>query len=77
MGLWDETSHFAEPSDGKKAYEMDGVCGYLGDDGLCAVYTNPNKPKTCGDTEPGDYGCCSVRAERGLTPIQSDEGIGW
>lgn len=77
MGLWDISNHLSEQPDGKKAYEMEGRCGYLGEDGLCTVYTNPNKPKTCGDTEPGDYGCCSVRAERRLPLIQSDEGIGW
>ncbi len=77
VGLWDYSCHLAAPPDGKSAYDMDGACGHLGEDGLCRAYANPKKPKTCDDTKPGDYGCCSVRAERGLVFIQSDDGFGW
>ena len=67
----------AELPDGRVVYDMDGSCGYLNSDGLCSVYKDPRRPQTCGDTEPGCYGCTTVRVERGLMPIQTDEGFGW
>ena len=41
-------------------------CGYLGDDGMCKVYEDPQRPKICREFPSGSLGCISIRMTRGI-----------
>jgi len=70
LGAWEIGNlGLQRTADGRRIYEMNGRCGYLDNQGLCSVYLDNRRPQTCEDTKPGDYGCQSIRDERGLNRI--------
>lgn len=63
--------------DGRAEYLMKERCANLGEDGLCKIYNDLQRPKACGQLRAGPgflgiFGCNEIRRFNGLPAIRKD-----